>query len=177
MLSASTANHLADVLIGTAIRSGFLLQLTIAEYEEPVPWLERHHDELKLNPPDFVLVASDSRMLRLAAPLGDEAAATRTVDAALAQVMRIAEVAVSATGKAVIVQTLAGDPDAPQINMDRGLPGSPRHLASEFNRHLALQARQAGHLLLDIEGLSALVGQGAWSAGRYWYAAKYPFAV
>ena len=177
ILSASTANHLADSLIGTAIRFGFLLQLTIAEYEEPEPWLERHREELKGNPPDFVLVASDNRMLRLAAPLGDEAAATQTVEAALAQVMRISEVAVAATGKPVILQTLAGDPDAPQINMDLGLAGSPRHLAGEFSRHLASKARQAGHLLLDIDGLSASVGQGTWSAGRYWYAAKYPFAV
>lgn len=177
ILSASTANHLADAIIATAIRFGFLLQLTIAEYEEPEPWLERHRDELKGNPPDFVLVASDGRMLRLAAPLCDEAAAARTVEAALAQTMRIAEVAGAATGKPVILQTLAGDPDAPQINMDRGLPGSPRQLASELNRSLALQARQAGHLLLDIEAIAGLVGQGAWSAGRYWYAAKYPFAV
>jgi len=177
ILSASTVNHLADTLIGTAIRFGFLLQLTIAEYEEPEPWLERHREELKGNPPDFVLVASDNRMLRLVAPLGDEGAAARTVEAALAQVTRIAEVAGAATGKPVILQTLAGDPDASQINMDLGLPGSPRQLASEFNRRLAAQARQAGHLLLDIHGISGLVGQGAWSAGRYWYAAKYPFAV
>ncbi|WP_346361484.1 HAD-IIIC family phosphatase, partial [Bosea sp. (in: a-proteobacteria)] len=177
ILSASTANHLVDSLIGTAIRFGFLLRLTIAEYEEPEPWLDRHREELKSNPPDFVLVASDNRMLRLAAPLGDEAAAARTIEAALAQVMRIAEVAVAATGKPVMLQTLAGDPDASQINMDLGVAGSPRQLASEFNRRLASQARQAGHVLLDVDGLSASVGQGTWSAGRYWYAAKYPFAV
>jgi FkbH-like protein len=177
ILSASTANHLADSLIGTAIRFGFLLQLTTAEYEEPEPWLARHRDELKNNPPDFVLVASDNRMFRLAAPLGDEEAAARTIDGALAQVMRIAEVAATATAKPVILQTLAGDPDAPQINMDRGIAGSPRQLAGEFNRSLTLQARHAGHLLLDIEAIAGLVGQGAWSAGRYWYAAKYPFAV
>jgi FkbH-like protein len=177
ILSASTASHLADALIGTAIRFGFLLQLTIAEYEEPEPWLERHRDEFKRNPPDFVLVASDNRMLRHAATLGDEAGATRTVDAALAQVMRIADVAIAVTGKPVILQTLAGDPDASQINMDLALPGSARHLAGEFNRRLASGARQAGHLLLDIAGIAAQVGQGAWSAGRYWYAAKYPFAV
>jgi FkbH-like protein len=177
ILSASTANHLADSLIGTAIRFGFLLQLTIAEYEEPEPWLERHRDELRKNPPDFVLVASDNRMLRLAAALGDEEASARAVEAALAQVTRIVEVAVAATGKPVILQTLAGDPDAPQINMDVSLAGSPRYLASEFNRRLVSQARQAGHLLLDIDGVAASVGQGVWSAGRYWYAAKYPFAV
>ncbi|MCW5704194.1 MAG: HAD family hydrolase, partial [Bradyrhizobium sp.] len=177
ILSASTASHLADALIGTAIRFGCLLQLTIAEYEEPEPWLERHRDELKNNPPDFVLVASDNRMLRLTAPLGDEAAAAQTVDAALALVQRIADVAVAATGRPVILQTLAGDPDASQVNMDLGLAGSPRHLTGEFNRRLASDARRAGHLLLDVDGIAGLVGQGAWSAGRYWYAAKYPFAV
>ena len=42
VLSASTASHLSDALIGTAIRFKFLLDVTIAEYEEPEPWLERN---------------------------------------------------------------------------------------------------------------------------------------
>ncbi len=74
ILSASTASHLSDALIGTAIRFKFLLDVTVAEYEEPEPWLERNRSELKGNPPDFVLVASDSRMLKLTSQLGDEAA-------------------------------------------------------------------------------------------------------
>jgi FkbH-like protein len=177
LLSASTANHLGDALIGTAIRFGFLLELTIAEYEEPEPWIERHRSALKENPPDFVLLASDSRMLRLAAPLGEEEASSQAVDLALGQVMRIAEVARGATGKPVILQTLAGDVDASQINIDLGLPGSARYLTGEFNRRLAVEVRRSGHLLFDVNGLSNLVGQAAWSAARYWYAAKYPFAA
>ena len=31
--------------------------------------------------------------------------------------------------------------------------------------------------MLDVNALAGLVGQSAWSAGRYWYAAKYPFAT
>jgi FkbH-like protein len=177
ILSASTASHLTDALIGTAIRFGFLLDVTLVEYEEPEPWLEGHRDALKSKPPDFVLLASDSRMLRLAAPLGDEEASTRTIDAALGRIARIAEVAGAVTGKPVMLQTLAGDPDASQINMDLGLSGSPRYLTAEFNRRLAAQARQASHLLFDVNGLANLVGQAAWSAARYWYAAKYPFAT
>jgi len=112
VLSASTASHICDALIGTAIRFKFLLDVTVAEYEEPEPWLERNRSELKENPPDFVLVASDSRMLKLTSQLGDEAAAAQMVGAALARIARIAEVAGAATGRPVILQTLAGDPDA-----------------------------------------------------------------
>src|SRR4051812_13161636 len=177
MLSASTASHLTDALIGTAIRSGFLLDITLVEYEEPEPWFAANAEALKRHPADFVLVASDSRMLRLASPLGDEQAATATVDAALGRIARIAEVAGAATARPVILQTLAGDPDASQINMDLGLPGTARYLTSEFNRRLASHARQASHLLLDVDALAALVGQADWSAARYWYAAKYPFAT
>ena len=177
ILSASTASHLTDALIGTAIRFGFLLDVTLVEYEEPEPWLDRNRDELKKNPPDFVLLATDNRMLKLVSPLGDEEAARQAIDAALGRIARIAQVAATATGKPVMLQTLAGDPDASQINMDLGLPGSPRYLTGEFNRRLALQARQASHLLFDVNGLANLVGQAAWSAARYWYAAKYPFAT
>jgi FkbH-like protein len=177
VLSASTASHISDALIGTAIRFKFLLDVTIAEYEEPEPWLERHGRELKENPFDFVLVASDNRMLRLASPLGDDAAAEQIIDAAVARIARVAEVAGIATGRPVILQTLAGDPDAVRLNMDLGLPGSPRYLAGEFNRRLVQQARQQSRLVLDVAALASLVGDAAWSAGRYWYAAKYPFAT
>jgi FkbH-like protein len=177
ILSASTASHLSDALIGTAIRFKFLLDVTVAEYEEPEPWLERNRSELKGNPPDFVLVASDSRMLKLTSQLGDEAAAAQMVGAALARIARIAEVAGAATGRPVILQTLAGDPDAISFNMDLGLPGSPRFLTDEFNRSLVQRARQDSRLVLDVNALASLVGHSAWSAGRYWYAAKYPFAT
>ncbi|HEX9468505.1 MAG TPA: hypothetical protein VF957_03085, partial [Bradyrhizobium sp.] len=177
ILSASTASHLADALIGTAIRFKFLLDVTIAEYEEPEPWLERNRRELKEDPPDFVLVASDNRMLKLSSPLGDEAAATQMVEGALARISRIAEVVGAATGRPVILQTLAGDPDAIQFNVDLGLPGSPRFLTDEFNRRLVQRARQDSRLVLDVNALASLVGHSAWSAGRYWYAAKYPFAT
>ena len=151
--------------------------MVIAEYEEPEPWLERSGGELKANPPDFVLLASDNRMLPLASPLGDEAAAEQTIEAALARIARVAEVAGAATGRPVILQTLAGDPDPVRFNMDLGLPGSARFLTGEFNRRLVRQARQHSRLVLDVDALASLVGYAAWSAGRYWYAAKYPFAT
>ncbi len=177
ILSASTVSHISDALIGTAIRFKFLLDVTVAEYEEPEPWLERNAAALKQNPPDFVLVASDGRMLKLSSPLGDEAAAAQIIEAAIARVSRIAEVAGAATGRPVILQTLADDPDAVKFNMDLTLPGSPRFLTDEFNRRLTQQARQDSRLLLDVNALAGMVGYAAWSAGRYWYAAKYPFAT
>ncbi len=177
ILSASTASHIADALIGTAIRFRLLLDVVVAEYEEPEPWLERNSGALKDDPPDFVLVASDSRMLKLSSPLDDGAAADEMVDAALARISRIAEVAGRATARPVILQTLADDPDDIRFNMDMGLPGTSRFLTSEFNRRLARQARQDSRLMLDVNALASLVGLSAWSAGRYWYAAKYPFAT
>jgi FkbH-like protein len=177
MLSASTASHIADALVGTAVRFKILLDVTVAEYEEPEPWLERNGRELKEAPPDFVLVASDNRMLKLTSPLGNEAAAEQIIEAAIARITRVAEVAGAATGRPVILQTLTGDPDAIQFNMDLGLPGSPRYLTSEFNRRLVQLARQESRLVLDVSALASMVGCSVWSAGRYWYAAKYPFAT
>jgi FkbH-like protein len=177
ILSASTASHIGDALIGTAIRFRLLLELTIAEYEEPEPWLDRNKDALRDSPPDFVLVASDSRILKLVSPLDDRDAAAQIVGTAVARIARIAQVAGQVTGRPVILQTLADDPDAVSFNMDIGLPGTPRYLNDEFNRMLALQARQNSHLVLDVSALADMVGHSSWSAGRYWYAAKYPFAT
>lgn len=177
MFSLSTANHLVDALVATAIRFGFLLEVTLVEYQEPVLWFEANREQLAKSPPDFIHLASDSRMLKLASPLGETESSARFVDAALSQIKRIAAVANGITGKPIILQTLAGDPDMPQINMDIGLPGSSRYLTDEFNRKLAAEARDASHLLLDVNGISNLVGQAAWSAARYWYIAKYAFAT
>ena len=177
ILSASTVSHIADALIGTAMRFRVLLDVVVAEYEEPEPWLDRNRDALQQSPPDFVLVASDSRMLKLASPLDDGAAAEQIIDAALARMLRIADVAALATARPIILQTLTDDPDETRFNMDLGLPGTPRFLTSEFNRRLARQARQDSRLVLDVNALANLVGLSAWSAGRYWYAAKYPFTT
>ena len=92
ILSASTASHIGDALIGTAIRFRLLLELTIAEYEEPEPWLDRNKGALRDSPPDFVLVASDSRMLKLVSPLDDRDAAAQIVGTAVARIARIAHV-------------------------------------------------------------------------------------
>ena len=172
ILSASTASHLSDALIGTAIRFRFLLDVIVAEYEEPERWCEPNARELKETLPDFVLVASDSRMLRLKSALDDAAAAAQVVEAAIARISRVAEVARAATGRPVILQTLADDPDIIAFNMDLGLSGSPRSLIDELNRQLAQRARQDSHLVLDVNALAGLVGRAVWSAGRYRYAAN-----
>ena len=62
------------------------------------------------------------------------------------------------------------------LDLDLGLAGSPRQLLSEFNRGLSQTARQSSCLLFDVGSLANLVGQSSWSAARFWYAAKYPFA-
>jgi hypothetical protein len=38
ILPASTASHPTNALIATAIRFGFLIQVAVAEYEEPESW-------------------------------------------------------------------------------------------------------------------------------------------
>jgi FkbH-like protein len=176
LLSPTTASHMADVLIGTAIRFDFLLELQIAEYEEPQSWLDRNRAELEVRPPDFVLVAIDRRMMALASPLGDERAADEAIRAALDRTLGIADHARRVTGRPVLIQTLAADPDMPQTNVDLGLAGTPRQLHADFNRRLASKVREESHLLIDVAAMADLVGQTAWSAGRYWYVAKYPFA-
>ncbi len=136
----------------------------------------REPDALKKNRPDFVLLASDNRMLKLAhrwrrgSIIADDRCGARE-DRAHCRSGGCGD------RTACHCANLAGDPDASQINMDLGLPGSARWLTDEFNRRVARAARKASRLLLDVNGIANLVGQAAWSAARYWYAAKYPFAT
>ena len=126
-----------------------------------------------------MLLASDNRMLKLAAPLGDEDAAAQTIDAAIARIARIAEVA----GRG---DRTPGHPaDAgrrsgcvPDSTWTSGCPAAPRFLTDEFNRRLAQRSAADFAAAARCQRASPI-----WSdrphgrPARYWYAAKYPFAT
>lgn len=176
IVSSRTVNHLTDALCAAALLSGILLSCRVVEYEEPESWLSGSEASLTTDPPDATLLAIDRKALHLQATAGDVVSADECIQAALDRVHRIATETGRITGRAVIIETLAAEASDTQLSMDAWLPGAPRRLISEFNRRLADLARKTSNVIFDVAGIAELVGLSAWSAGRYWYVAKLPFA-
>jgi FkbH-like protein len=176
IISSSTSNHLLDPLAATALRAGILLRCQVAEYEEPESWLAQNAAILSNAPPDATLLALDRKALHLDSTPGDAEAAQAVVTAALDRVFRLVDQVKQAAPRTVILQTVALEASDNQLSMDEWLPGSTRRVIREFNRQLAARARERACLLFDVAAIADLVGHATWSAGRYWFVAKLPFA-
>jgi FkbH-like protein len=177
IISTNTVNHLLDALCASALRAGILLHCQTVEYQEPESWLAIQRERLEADPPDATLLALDRSDLQLRhCPLGDPAAAVACIQAALDRLRRMAEQLLAITGRPVILQTLAAQASDPQLSADAWLEGSARRLLAEFNLKLPVMARELSCIVFDVAAIANLVGLTQWSAGRYWYLAKLPFA-
>jgi FkbH-like protein len=177
VLSSNTLSHAADALRGTALRVGIALDLHIVEYEQPEVWIGANGAVLADQPPDATLISLDRKILGLKSQPGLAEESEAAIEQALERVTKIAVELQRRTGRAVIIQTLTPDGTDPQSSMDAWLPGGARAMRAEFNQRLAILAREHSHLLFDAAAIADIVGQSVWSAGRYWYVAKYPFSI
>jgi FkbH-like protein len=176
IISSRTVSHLTDALRATALRSGILLRIRVAEYEEPESWLEENGQSLRQDTPEAALLAIDRKTLNLFTQVGNADAAADAVEASIDRLQGMVAHLIQVTGRPVIVENLASEPSDPQASTDAWLPGAPRRLIAAFNERLAAGARDGAYRILDTAVMADLVGQGHWSAGRYWFVAKLPFA-
>jgi FkbH-like protein len=176
IVSSSTVSHLVDALTASALRVGILLDCSFVEYEEPETWLSENRERLAASPPGATLLILDRRSLQLQPCIGDAAGAAMRIASALDRVKRIAEGLHAATGRTVIIETLAADASDAQLSMDAWLEGSSRRVLAEFNLQLTNYARARSFPLFDAAAIADIVGISQWSPARYRYVAKLPFA-
>ena len=176
VISSNTSNHLADFIVAAGLNSGLLVTCDFVEYEAPETWLSRA--AVGGTPPkyDATLLAFDQKYLHLQTGLGSDDEVQSVIGDALARIDALAVAIRGHTDGAIIVQTLPADPCSSQASIDAWLPGTARFVQDGFNRALAALCREKSLLLFDVAGIANLVGQGNFSAGRYWFIAKYPFA-
>jgi FkbH-like protein len=176
MLFSSTASHLVEPLMASALARGIVLNCDIVEYQEPEVWLAQNIARLGEEPPNATLISLDRNSLRLQAAIGDAADAEACIQSAVNRVAAICDRFAGATRSPVLVENLPADAIDPQDSSASWLPGSPRLLAAAFNQRLAALKSANSYLLFDVAGIADLVGQDAWGAGRYWYTARMPFS-
>jgi FkbH-like protein len=173
ILSSETSTHMQDLLTATALRHGIVLQTECAEYVEPEMWVaseERGQDF------DGTLIVTDAVGwgLHHAAHTADEA--QHILDGALSRVKRITQSVTSRLSPSVMFQTLPQEDESFRSSLDLGVEGTTRNLRARFNLGLAVNAVNAGIMLLDVASLASSVGISNWRAGRFKHIGMFPFA-
>lgn len=176
MLYSSTASHMIEALMATALRYGIILDCRVVEYQEPEVWITQNADQLRQTPTDAIVLSLDRHALRLHAQLNDADDATRAVDAAVSRIARICEQVSSIAHSPIILESLPRSATDPQGGIDAWLPGSPRTLIADFNRRISTLRSTHSCTILDVAGMADLVGLDVWDAGRFRHTAKMAFS-
>lgn len=168
VVSAGPHDHLADPIRASGLRHGLMLGVTVLGGQEPLAALDSHRQVFLRNPPDAALLMFAVDDLTTPGPLGDAAAAEAAVNAAIERLaVLVAGIQAVAPAAAILVTTSPLDFGTVDLALDIGVPGGPRARAAAFDRALATRARNAGWYVFDTAMLAALVGTGAWGAGRW----------
>lgn len=176
IISNATTHFLVPVLEATAARHGILLECVEAEYGQVMQSALDTSSSIHRAKCDAVLIAVDQRGLPLVPSPGDADGAEQAVAASLEQLNAI-RAGLGQQGSAVcIVQTLPRPVDALFGSFDAALPGTPRQLADELNRRLAVSLAGSQDLLLDVAHLAETVGLSRFHDAKLWNMAKVPFS-
>ena len=176
VLANSTIDLIVPALTATAARHGIALEVVQPAYDQVTQEALTPDSVVNRSRPDAVLFVLDYRALPLSLCLGDPAASEAGVQGALGYLKMLAD-GIKAHSKAVcIFQTVAPPVDAVFGNLDRGLPGTLRHMIGEFNNRLAQMVCGTGDLILDVAALAETVGLANWHNPQQWNLGKLPFS-
>ncbi len=176
LVGDGTLSLLAPAIVGSGLRHGLLLEVVEGSYGSSVQEAVDRSSHLHQAGLDFLLLASDARLLGLdeAAPGGD--AAQARVEAAFARLKLIVESLRPAVASAIFVQTVAPPLEPLFGSFDRLEPGSAFAMIQALNARIAEWARAGEVVLVDIARLAASVGLEHWHEPRHWHASKLSFA-
>ena len=172
----ATTHPLVPVLAATALRHGFDLTVTEAEYGQAMQEALAPVSTMRDAKPDAILVAIDYRGLQLRPTPGDAEAAGQTVANCLEYLNTIRSGLRGDNNSLCILQTIAPPPESLFGSLDAALPGTLRHLIQEVNRGLAASLAGSPDVLLDVATMAATVGLAEWHDLTLWNMAKVPFS-
>jgi FkbH-like protein len=175
VISNATTKLITPALIGTALRTGTVLGVVEAEFNQIAQEAFSEHSIFIGHKLDAVLVGIDYRGLSLAPTPGDKSAADKTVANCIAYLSTITGNIQSRTGAQIILQNIAPPVESLSGSFDGRLPGTISWLIARINLELDALASPS-LVILDVAGLAANVGLANWHNATLWNMAKLPFA-
>jgi FkbH-like protein len=176
ILSNSTFDMIAPVLVASAARHGIALELVLPAYDQVAQEAMNPHSLINTAKADAVLFALDYRALPLKITPSDGAAAAATISGALGYLRSLRDSIAKNSNAACVLQTFAGPVETLFGSLDRTLPGTMRSLIDEVNRGVGQMALADGDVLLDVAGLAETVGLADWQDTHLWNMAKFSFS-
>jgi FkbH-like protein len=176
LISNSTTDFIAPVLVATAARHGIALECITGSYGQVMQESLDPNSTINRSAPNAVLLALDWRGLPLRFSPGHADASKATVAAALEYLHSIRNNVQQNSNAICIVQNLATPPETLFGSLDRALPGSPRYLIDSINRGISESVQSSPNVLFDVAGLAETVGLANWHCPSEWVLAKLPFA-
>jgi FkbH-like protein len=175
LVTNATSDFLANALRATAVRYGFDLRLTVAEFDSAVQEALDPTSPVNAAKPDLILLALDHRGL----PFGPEGGAWAT-DAAQQALDRLELLRRSFAENArstIMLQTVARPATGLFGSYDRRVAGTALDAVTAFNGRLPAMLDGSADLLVDVAALAETVGLATWHDPVRWHAAKVPFAM
>jgi FkbH-like protein len=175
LLSNSTTQTIAPVLIGTALRYGILLDIVQAEFNQVAQAAFSTHtpfDDVSLH---AVIISIDHHGLPLTACPGDSDGAEQMLNKCYDHIASIVSSVQKKTGAQVILHNIAPPVEDLFGSFEGRLPGTATWLISRLNERLD-SLSSTSCFILDIEGLSSKVGTSNWHDPTLWNLGKLPFA-
>ena len=176
LISNSTTDFLAPVLVATAARHGIALECTTGSYGQVMQESLDPQSSINRSAPNAVLLALDWRGLPLRFSPGHADASRAAVESALEYLNSIRNGLRQNSNAICIVQNLAAPTETLFGSLDRALPGAPRYIIDSLNRGIAESIQGTPDVLLDVAGLAETVGLANWHCPSEWNLAKLPFA-
>lgn len=175
ILGSGTMDFLTDVIPGTAPRFGMLIDVAPVAYNAIAT---PPFGTLGLEGPlDALAILPDPLGFPQPSQLLDPAAHDDAVDRARARIVQLGNAARQAFGCAVLVATMAPDPEQAAAISERAVLGSYSRFVADLNHAIISLAAEQGFALWDLEAVAASVGTRVWCDPISRHVAKSPFAI
>lgn len=176
VLSNATMDLIVPSFVASAARHGIALEVIQPSYDQIAQEALDPGSKVNRSRPDAVLLALDHRALPLKLTLGDQSAATATLQGVLGYLKTLRDGIKANSNPLFIFQTIVPPVESLFGSLDRGLPGTLRNIVDTINRSLASDIPGSGDVLLDIAALAETVGTADWHDVAQWNIGKFPFS-
>jgi FkbH-like protein len=177
LLGDGTLDVIGPALAATALRHNLLLDVVIADYGTMLQAACDPDSDFRAQDPEFVLVASDYRMLDLDRSFVGEEEARAKVAFAIQTERAILDGLKTWVKGGVLFQTVVPPMEPMFGSLDFVQGQSCYAMVSELNRAMGQWAQAGDLVLVDIARAATWVGLERWHDPARWHLAKMPFSM
>lgn len=177
ILASGTLDLITDGLVGSALRHEISLEITCGDYGQILQQSLDPNSAVNRTRLDGVLIAQDFSSLALSPCIGNPEAAEMALADLIGQLDASIRALQSHQDVSILVQTVPLPPYGLMGSSELVTPGTMHQIINGYNRHIHACALARKICVVDIAGLSEIVGRDQWHDPVLWHHAKQPFSM